>query len=122
MIDTRAFVDDAMRPWDFGRCNCTSSVAAAVPSCARAFRIWLAQPVTTRRRQAKSPDVLTQAERFARLAGCSESTGPDGWGVIDVNGRELIAAKAAGRWLFRTWPRGVLVFANPIVLRQWGSD
>lgn len=122
MIDTQAFVADALRPWDYGRCNCTSSVAAAAPSCARAFALWMAQPVKTRRSQAKRRDVLEQTIRFAERAGCVESSGPDGWGVVMTGGREVVALKSAGRWLLRVWPRGVVLLPGPVVLKQWGAE
>lgn len=123
MIDTRAFVADAMQPWNSARCNCVSAVAAALsgaPRCSDAFAAWLAQSEAERRAQAKSADLVNAVAPFAEAAGLKSSTGPDGWGVVQLEGRQAVALKHNGRWLLRVFPTGVVVLSKPQVLRQWG--
>lgn len=123
MIDTRAFVVDALQPWNSARCNCVSAVAAALvgaPRCSAAFAAWLAQPEAERRAQAKSPDLVSAVALFAEAAGLRPSTEPEGWGVVQLEGRQAVAIKHGGKWLLRTFPTGVVVLSNPQVLRQWG--
>lgn len=123
MIDTRAFVVEALQPWNSARCNCVSAVAAALagaPRCSDAFAAWLAQPEAERRAQARSADLVGAVVPFAEAAGLEPSAEPDGWGVVQLEGRQAVALKHGGKWLLRVFPTGVVVLSNPHVLRQWG--
>lgn len=122
MINTRAFVAESLKPWDSARCNCVSAVASAVadaPKCAAAFSAWLEQPTAERRRQARAADVVAEIGPFADQAALCESARETGWGVISLDGRQVVALKVKARWLVRLWPSGVLLVNNPCVIRQW---